>query len=250
MDTSTLPGSSCPGCPVTKPGGEPNDGSGADSGFPLDEHRQVALALPSGHLYLTSDDAPQIESPRIGAFPPEFNTIIGATSDHRLYGANLQTSDTTATTSAEPKDRERPPFIDCVVQGILENPTPAARFRIHAPRVGKVNELLVSPQGDRLVWAIRYTREPYSWVAWAAKNIKFTTPYTQSCPALSVWTTDIHGGHPHHIGEEAVVPDASGAVPLGTLINELPANFAWSADAKEIQFSFDSGRYAVDAPRS
>jgi hypothetical protein len=236
------------------------DASG--DGFPYDAplpdgRRHIALVFPTlpredndwsrparpdtrhGKLYLRSDDA--AGKPCIAAFPEGMDSLVGITDDHRILAARLR--------SLPQKNEDirflSPRTVDLTRVGVLDNPAPPEHFQALAPRVGFVEEIAISPTGNRILWSISFLRHTNPIVAWAARYWKYLDRYATTRDAIGVYVTGLHGEDPVRIGEETAEPLRSSTANSKSALTPLPAHLRWEPDGKGIRFACGENDYTM-----
>ena len=191
-------------------------------------------------VYVVSDDAPQVEPPHVASIPPGFDRLIGIAHDDLLYSATLLAPDGKALwyPADDSADRAHPLAISSV--GIFGNTEPIRSFAVLPPHNGKVKEIAVSPDGKRLLWAIRCISEPFGWFSVAARKAGLRLSFLDTRRTVSVWTTDIVGRDPVCVGEEVyrqrfAPKDHSALDPIQP---DPPTRFSWSPDGERIRYTF------------
>jgi len=111
-------------------------------------------------------------------------------------------------------------------------------YSVPLPAGARVCALKLSPQGDRLAWAIERWRSPAPWTMQLARYLPILG--VRQRPFVSLSVTDVNGGHWRDVGTQEVTAEMG-------LSQEILVQLRWTPDGKRLSFVCCGTLYAVPA---
>lgn len=127
--------------------------------------------------------------------------------------------------------------MDCWEFGIEPNAAPPRPFRIPLPTKGRVDELALSPQADRLVWRLYCERE--SSVMGLLQKL-FPRMELETRRTVEFWVSRLDGREPRCLGTQPAKPDYLPG-------HNGPGHMRWTPDGKRVSFLYQSRLYTIPA---
>ena len=130
-----------------------------------------------------------------------------------------------------PPGQPQPPL--SLVEVSLDTPIPTARpLQVPQPQTppGEASNILLSPQGDRLIWSSSSIR-PSTIVGWLSSWTRHS--FTRGTISLDVWVCRMDGTPPQHLGTWS-----------GQQVS-FPSAVRWNPDGKHLSFTMQGILYSV-----
>lgn len=153
-------------------------------------------------------------------------TIPGDNGGSRILGFNTQGHvilDNSFEGWGGPPGQSQPPL--SLMEVSLASPHPTARpLQVPQPQVppGQTSAILLSPQGDRLLWS-SFSVRPSTLLGWLSSWTRHS--FSRGTTSLDIWTCHLDGSPPQHIGTWS-----------GQQIS-FPSAVRWNPDGRHISFT-------------
>ena len=127
---------------------------------------------------------------------------------------------------------QAPPPLSLVDISLNTHPPTARPFQVPQPQTppGQASNILLSPQGDRLIWS-SFSIRPSTIIGWLSSWTRHS--FTRGTTSLDIWTCRMDGRLPQHLGTWS-----------GQQVS-FPSAVRWNPDGKHISFTMRGILYSV-----
>ncbi|HLK56995.1 MAG TPA: hypothetical protein VKU00_10540 [Chthonomonadaceae bacterium] len=169
--------------------------------------------------------------------PKGTQMLLGITADYRLFTSDVNPHPDTSQNPPPPPGTPPPApptALTINTVGLYPNNTPESQVTIPLPANMELHDLVLSPQGDRLLWVFSATRAP-NFGAFLTRIFPFLKSRFTPRTVVSLQVSRLDGKDRHEIGY--MDGDASKGDPID--------HVRWAQDGKRAGFLYNSTLYAV-----